>query len=355
MGVVFDVCEPVGALVAVSGLSSSVLGPDYQVGTMVQRDIDELQARECSDGMSRYAHMTWTGPGPLRASPEEATEAVQEWQQLYGYGHSLGSIGHRLGYELSQDLFWVDVPVDEVVLLWDSVAVTDGELLGLVQNRSAALFAREVTVALGGHSWVFPLTVQPGEVAPFVVGAGAVSALPERSEIKVGAAMSPLPDLSRSFFGPIFSFFPMATTSTGDLPWVSRALADPDLGSNWAAMDLPLGPDDWIREWHIQVDLVEPNSHPGIAGTAAELVIEDMRAYLTFIDEHGRVLAVHRLTPTKPLTHPKEPLSGLPVIDSDGDRHYGFDLEFYWLADSEYDRFGVTTVLHVGGGRRWTQ
>ena len=182
------------------------------------------------------------------------------------------------------------------------------------------------------------------EVAPFVVDAGPVAALPERSEIEVSAAMSPQPDLSRSFRYD-FIFHPWATSSW-DAPWVSRYLAEPDFALNRAAMELPLGPGDRIRYWATTVDPVEPNSHPGVAG-AADQVIEDMRAYLTFLDEHGRVFAVHRLTPLNTRADPTEPLSGLPIIASDGDRDYRFRLKFVWLAGSEYDT-GVQTVMHIG-------
>ena len=245
----------------------------------------------------------------------------------------------------------VDVPADEVVVLWDSVVLKDGELLGLVQNRSAALFAREVTVTWGEHSWVFPLTVQPGEVAPFVLDAGPLAALPEQSEIEVSAAMSPQPDLSRSFRNTDFPFAPLHTSSW-DAHW-PRRLAEPLNALNQAAMDLPLGPGDRMREWSTEWVLEQPNSHPGVAAVE-DLVIEDLRAYLTFFDENTRrVIAVHPLTPINTYVRPREPLSGLPIIRSDGRRHYDFKMEFVWPADSEYDTVEVQTVMHVGGAGPW--
>ncbi len=372
VGEVFDVCDDSTPAVvlerALDSFEPSVFVPpryegDYGRSVNKYEIFDEFAgARKgnCGgfyEGMPRYAHMTAGGLGPVRDSPEEATEAVQDGPCLYGCGHRLGSghyqSGYPVGFEMPYHVFAVEEPSDEVALLWDSVAllwdsvaVRDGDLLGLVQNRSAALFAREVTVMLRGHSWVFPLTVQPGEVAPFVVGAGTVSDLPERSEIEVSAALSPQPDLSRSFkFAP---FYPMNTRWWDEEPYVSDYLADPDFPMNLAAMDLPLGPGDGVREWVTTVKLVEPNSHPGVAVGVADHVIEDPRAYLTFLDEHGRVFAVHRLGPINYRADPDEPLSGLPIID-DGYRHYSFKLEFMWLADSEYDLFEVETVLQVGG------
>lgn len=78
----------------------------------------------------------------------------------------------------------------------------------------------------------------------------------------------------------------------------------------------------------------------GIAAVE-DLIIEDMRAYLTFFDENTRkMIAVHPLTPLNTRADPDEPLSA-PPTGSDGTRHYDFGLEFAWLADSEYDNLGV--------------
>jgi len=359
MGEVFDVCDPGFVPLIIDRMVGSGYGL-AELYVPVNLKLEGYLWNWCGsggtprDGMPRYAHMTWRGPGPARLSPEEATDAVQEVACLYGCGHNLGGGGMQLGYEAPHDVFAVDAPVDEVVVLWDSVAVRDGELLGLVQNRSAALFAREVTVTLGEHGWVFPLTVQPGEVAPFVLGAGSVSVLPERSAVEVSAALSPQPDLSRSFFGDIFTFQTLHS-SAWETSLFSRFLAEGGFGPNVAAVDdLPPDPDVWVREWQIRVDLVEPNSHPGLVGASAveDLVIEDMRAYLTFLDEHRRVFAVQRLIPDSAWTDLTDPLR-LPFIDSDGSRYYDFDLDFYWLADSEYDT--RWTVMHVGGAGPWTR
>ena len=372
MGRVIDVCAGVDGFVG-SGdeLSDGLLrqrrarsqvdalvGPDSEMSVAdryrVGNKIAALQRTNCGDGGTpRYVHVSWGGFGMTHDTPEEAIEAMLEgWGcPYYGCGHNLGGGGQELGYEAPHDVFAVEVPVDEVVLLWDSVAVRDGELLGLVQNRSATLFAREVTVTWAEHDWVFALTVQPGEVAPFVLGAGTVSVLPERSEVEVSAALSPQPDLSRSFSGDIFTFQTLHS-SVWETSSLSRFLADGGFGPNVAPVDLPPGPDVWWREWRIGVDLVEPNSHPGLVGASAveDLVIEDMRAYLTFLDDHGRVFAVHRLTLDSPWTDLTEPLR-LPFIDSDGNRRYGFYLDFYWLGGSEYD--GAATVMHVGGAGPW--
>ena len=60
-------------------------------------------------------------------------------------------------------------PRDEVAVLGDSVLVRDRVVRGLVQNMSERMFARDVAVSVDAKRWEFPLTVQPGEVAPFVI------------------------------------------------------------------------------------------------------------------------------------------------------------------------------------------
>jgi hypothetical protein len=363
MGEAFDVCDD-GSPWAVYERVLDSFEPSVFVPPRFEGDRDNVTPYEILDefedarkgncgghfeGTAQYAHMGYGGLGPLRASPEEAIEAMQSASCPYGCGHNLGSgqsSARPVGYQMPYDVYAVEEPSDEVVLLWDSVAVSDGDLLGLVQNRSAALFARGVTVTLRGHSWVFPLTVQPGEVAPFVVGAGTVSALPERSEIEVSAALSPQPDLSRSYeFTPFHSM----GVVEWDRHWLPDFLADPDNAMNFAPMDLPLGPGDLVREWQSPVKLVEPNSHPGVAGRVADHTIEDPLGYLTFLDGHLRVFAVHRLSPINYYTSPYEPLTGgLPIIHN-GYRHYTFMLEFLWLADSQYDGKDVEFVVQVGG------
>ena len=353
MGEVLDVCDGAATIAVIDRLLGSGADLTVEASYEITDELGDLHRRGCGSGEPRYVHLGWNGPAEiLRRSREEAREVVQGAACLYGCGHHLGWGNDQLGYETFPGVFAVDAPADEVVVLWDSVVLKDGELLGLVQNRSAALFAREVAVTWGEHSWVFPLTVQPGEVAPFVLDAGPLAALPEQSEIVVSAAMSPQPDLSRSFRNALFPFTPLHSSSWDPVS-LTRYLADPDLTLNRAAMDLPLGPGAWLREWSTDWELEQPTSHPGVAAVE-DLVIEDVRAYLTFFDENTRkVIAVHPLTPFNSYVHPHEPLSGLPIIRSDGRRHYDFRLEFVWLADSEYDTLGVQTVMHVGGAGPW--
>ena len=344
MGEVLDVCgDDRDAAAAIKGRRPD---PGEEV-TALTEDLVAGLRRGCVDGRG-FAHIGWDGPGPVRVTPEEAIEAVSGWACFFGCEHHLGygasfrGVGHtQLGYDAPAGVFAVQEPVDEVVLLWDSVAVRDGALLGLVQNRSAVLFARSVRVAFDGRSGVFPLTVQPGEVAPFVLD--GVAQLPERSQIEVSAVLSPEPDLSRSFEFD-FRFQILHASYARDTPWLAGMLAN----SNFGGLELPLSGDEWVSYWRTGVYLVEPTSHPG-AGTAAGQVIEDLRAYLTLLDDNNRVFAVHRLTPISPIKE-DEPVTALPVIVDSGNRLYSFYLEFSWRSQYYYPQ-DARAVLQVGAAR----
>ncbi|MCY4174928.1 MAG: hypothetical protein OXD37_01140 [Acidimicrobiaceae bacterium] len=358
MGEVYELCHSDLTATLISKMEAAGADPTALGKHWVGHKVSQSYDTYCrTNNRLWYVHITWDGPGPAKPTPEEATLAVQNDSCLYGCGHHLGYGGMELGYQAPHDVFAVETPVDEVIVLWDTIALRDDKLLGLVQNRSAALFAREVTVTLDEHESVFALTLQPGEVAPFELNAETLSALPERSEIAVQAVLSPDPDLSRAFYGDaVFVFDPMHS-SYWDASWVREQIADPDFGANWAPMDPSFRSDEvFLREWMIDVDLLAPNSHtdnPAVAAALETLVIEDMRAYLTFLDEQGRVFASRRLAPYDFGPESIVPVQELPFIDSDGNRYYDFRLAFNWPADSEYD--GLEIVLHIGGAGPWTR
>ena len=64
-----------------------------------------------------------------------------------------------------------DAPVDEVRVLSGTVAVSGGVLRGLVRNWSRHLVGvRGHCDSRGACAFEWPLSVQPGEVAPFEIG-----------------------------------------------------------------------------------------------------------------------------------------------------------------------------------------
>ncbi|MCQ3812537.1 MAG: hypothetical protein KTV68_18520, partial [Acidimicrobiia bacterium] len=96
----------------------------------------------------------------------------------------------------------ITLSVDRVEVLSSSITVRDCVVRGLVHNKSDNMFARNVIVTLIGSDgderveWHWPLTMQPGEVAPFEV---EISWPREDIDFEVAADMSGDPDVSRSF------------------------------------------------------------------------------------------------------------------------------------------------------------
>lgn len=93
-----------------------------------------------------------------------------------------------------------DRPLDRVEVIVESVSVRDGVLRGLVRNRSRELWAYGATVTAGESSWQWPLSIQPGETAPFEIAAWTGLDDPARIEFEIAAEMSPEVDLSRAVY-----------------------------------------------------------------------------------------------------------------------------------------------------------
>ncbi|WP_419551636.1 hypothetical protein [Candidatus Poriferisodalis sp.] len=92
-----------------------------------------------------------------------------------------------------------DAPLDEVRVLVETIAVRDGVLRGLMRNWSRHLWAYGLTVSAGGREFVWPLSVQPGEIAPFEIHGWDGPTDPDLIELSVLAEMSWHADLSRAF------------------------------------------------------------------------------------------------------------------------------------------------------------
>ncbi len=196
--------------------------------------------------------------------------------------------------------YLVESPRDEVVVLVDSVLVRDGVLRGLVQNLSEELFARGVTVAVDGKEWVFPLTVQPAEAVPFVVEGYEGPVDPGLISFDVVAEFVSVPDPRRSFYveglpGQWAVSLDLLRAQepdyAGELP--PEGTADEDLAgyTGWAGLE------DLFRYYATLVELRAPASHPSIADEVMDLTINDLKAFLTRLDDEGRVFDVRELVP----------------------------------------------------------
>lgn len=206
-GRLLDLCVREEANAAVTG---QLLGPGEPMGHE-----DLIWVRNAQFGMGCHGEPTsedavgrWFYLTPGGSSPFfETREQAQQWRQDQRDKHrntlpSARPLGYHRGSNNGLfDIEYSDIesPVDEVRVLADTVAVRDGVLRGLVRNWSRTLWAYRVIVTGGGKSWQWPLSIQPGEVAPFELEDWHGPHDPEHVGLAVEAHMSPKADLSRSY------------------------------------------------------------------------------------------------------------------------------------------------------------
>ena len=220
----------------------------------------------------------------------------------------------ELGFSESwPDRYDLDVFRDEVAVRTDSVLVDGGVVRGLVQNMSERLFARHVTVSVGDDRWVFPLTVQPSEVVPFEIEGYRGPSDRELIGFEVSAQFVPEPDPRRSFhvtgspgfwadtwdqIGHVLSIYPHITRPEG------------------------VSGDDWVQAYETLIEFREPTSHPSIADEATAVAVEDLRVYLTMMDDHDRVLDVSEMVPYQFVSTDDGRSRPVPVRRVEGDRYF---------------------------------
>ena len=294
---VFDWCDDNAATIAIFGRP---LGPgedplvafkDYfdRRGWPVEfRDYQfELEEErrdvgaDCSKpGGKRYsALVTDNSPGRAFATKAEAIQFRNEWldtehRRRFPSGRLLGWWG-----DLQRE-FPLE-PRDEVVVLDSTVTASGGVVRGLVHNLSRELYARDVIVTARPVktdaddnsededqvlSWWWPLTLQPGERAPFEFKGWTHSSDVAKIDIRVTATLSTEVDISRSFA--------FAGLSYGDYP-----------------KRYP------IKGWVYDVSALAPTSHPSLADAVMTQTIEDLRVYVAFFDDRdGKVVHLEQVT-----------------------------------------------------------
>ncbi len=198
-----------------------------------------------------------------------------------------GGLFFELGSKRWPDRYELEGHRDEVAVRRDSVLVRGGVVRGLVQNMSDRLFARGVTVSVGEGRWVFPLTLQPTEVAPFVIEGYQGPSDPASISFEVAARFVPEPDPKRSLH---ISGLP----GTWGEHWSDAQHRLPAF-----LIEVPEGlhDDDWGQYFVTSVNLYVPTSHPSIAEEVRSVTIDDLRVYLTWLDADDRVLDARELVP----------------------------------------------------------
>ena len=274
---VFDMCDDSEAMIAVTGRRPSPGDDDITNDpTWLDRARDEISKFKTSRGVSceepgglRYVTVTKNGPGPPGVSPQDAAE---QWrigaENSPFYGQVVGPPGTLLG---SYGFFHhVPEPENAVKVMADKVTVIDGTIRGLVQNLSDTLWARDVAVAAGDKKWVWPLTVQPGEVAPFEIEGWTGTTDPAAIDLQVTATLSATVDVSR------------ALMFIAGYDW--QGTWDQYIASQFPDFAVPEPPAGEFSYTQAMVGPEAPTSHPSLADQTLNQTINDLRAYVAFID-----------------------------------------------------------------------
>jgi len=266
----YDLCDDDAAVIA--GLDGGALTEDR-----ASLGIDCTRAAS----PNRFGYLASSGALALGTTPDDARAAAAD----------IGGDGiEKPAEETAQRMLGFfgrgapDAPdVDSVQIIPDSLSLEDGVVRGLVYNTSAELFATDVTVSVkgipAGVSWRVPLTVQPGETAPFQIrGLGDIRPLGV-DDLAVDSRLSDNVDVERSV---------LVTGSPG--AWYGTAHDFP--GLKGLVAELPQGEFEYFETL---LEVAEPTSHPSLAAEVRALVIEKPTAYVAFFDEEGSVLGVAEL------------------------------------------------------------
>ncbi|WP_420624144.1 hypothetical protein [Candidatus Poriferisodalis sp.] len=291
---VLDVCVRDDAVSAVLGRAA---GPGQLLTQSEQERLQQVQwLAGCNlpephpDRSGRYVGWSLTrGTLSYHATYEDAATQLQAEQAVRRARRNtlpfeaalLGnvSIGSSSG---PFDIEYSDAssPVDEVELIASSVNVADGVLRGMVRNRSRTLFAYGVTVTAGGTSWRWPLSMQPGELAPFEIEDWSGPSDPDA--IAIAAEMSPDVDRSRAFlFFLLHEQAPYRYPPEVEVELESGDCIAPAGNGRHYAVELG-------RPWYAELD-----SHSSLYPHIYNLEIADFRVYVAFYDE--RTYGVHEV------------------------------------------------------------
>lgn len=376
---VFDMCDPAQAFAATHG---RFLAPGE---AMTQEQADQVGwntwGAECDiPGGKRYAfagtRSATSAAGPFAGDPS--------WRSAFKASVEEVLADERVASRLAHLRAWPGTPLlgtalvargdahqifpredaDRVVVMESSVSVVDGVVRGYAWNQSRSLYARDVTVTVrpapgsggGGAavSYEWPLTVQPGEQAPFEIEGWTGSADHTALVFEVQASLSTKPDLSRSF------------DVSEDL-WVLGNYAGPVTEEQWRksvpdhvieAQGGAVADEAHNGRIYFAARLKVPTSEPGLEQQILNQKIPDLRAYLTFrgvLDGRENVvidlieLVPYRLLGIDWLPTPrKAPLDEVPY-DAVHDREIPIDFAYVW--DPPDDPFNIVLAdqVWIGG------
>ena len=295
---IFDLCDDADAFAVIFARS---LGPGEEMtveefdAIALKRQVGEVSCGE--PGGRRYVYMSDVGPGGAFVTVEAATEDHNDRNRYSDETRIIRPPDIPLGYFGHLDWTFPLEDIDEIRLMPDSVSVRDGVVRGLVRNFSKTLFGREVTVtasSVEGKESVnnnavpvsgrFPLTVQPGERAPFEIQGWTGSTDPADFVLVVTADLSTNVDITRSFS---FGTGGTVTTTVLDEEFLKDFVPD----FVYQTEKHKIGDDGLFMIEYISVDLTVPTSHPSLKDQVLNQNIEDLRVYMA-LSGNGGVLDV---------------------------------------------------------------
>ncbi|MCY4163824.1 MAG: hypothetical protein OXE93_06370 [bacterium] len=295
-------------------LESSLQGSDVVLGgELTESDRAVIERTRTEYGVScdghpwspRYVAVgpSWYADRPTQAypTPERALQeiiqrnprGIERSRKLYPDDNTLfnryiaGYYGNGRAYDVGRQ--FPPEPNDNVVIEEQGTTIAGGVLRGLVHNQSQTLFARNVEVTAisvdenentVSGSWSWPLTMQPGEFAPFEIEDWMGSADASQISFDIAANLSPYLDITRSF-----------TMDNGDYTYWNTTDISVGLMEELYPEDLVDGkvPDYWetgyerdTLDFHAKLTL--PTSHPSLKNRIRKLDLakEDIRAFVMF-------------------------------------------------------------------------
>ena len=294
--------------------------------------------------------------------------AIQSNSGIAGqvFNISLGSFGAFDAFEPSLEL------IDDVIIEDDTVTVIDGVIRGLVHNLSGNKFARDVTVTAvlndgseESASWHWPLTVQPGERAPFEIVGWTGVIHPEAFDLWVSASFSEQVDISRAFriegsanFGNVYSEDERdsynrerhSNEDPGDykdynLLWQHRNyLLQDEFDKLYQNVVVPYFNIEVKRFEYSEIyaSIVSADSHPSLDGKIDTQAIDELYAYRAIFNSNMEVMEVHELIPftsvyssDSPYSRRLMPVTAIPTPNVWIPKTV--QLLLIWPADSEED------------------
>lgn len=381
---VYDFCDDAQAFEAITGQAYRD-GARFPRNTYADLVLDRQQMGCDGESVSdEYRHNRWA----LRTNDRggtvrfrERTEALEYQQEQaaaerekYGntvdawpFGISTNGVGSRRVLFSFPD---IDSPVDEVRLLDGSVTVVNGALRGMVRNWSRTLWAYSVRVAAHGRTFEWPLSVQPGELAPFQIDDWDGPTDPSGIDVEISAEMLPEADVSRLF---VFTQTHGWREYAEDMPWGWFPREFQDALSAESSREIAL--------WRLRIDLEEgATSHPWIdfqghwrgdtheKTIAGQLHFDNLRAYRAFFTYSHPTGDVRRLSPSPPVLRDLRRLTlfaasandgfleaeKFPVCRNDGEWENGCDTQYgvgfeYPISSEQFTSLGLDPRLY----ERW--